>query len=270
MIILNTDYPASNFESWISIPMNRLPANLAHLRKLKGLSQEHLATDLDIKKSRLGAYEEGRSEPPIDLLIRFSEYFRLPIDILIKKDLSKTETLPSIEIGNQRILFPITVDKNNRGLVEIVELKASAGYLNGYGDPEYIETLPKMQLPFAKNGTHRAFPIKGDSMPPLKTGSLIVGKFVDDLSSLKDGKTYILITQNDGIVYKRIRHDKKNKNLIYLHSDNPSYEPYPVHIKEILEAWSFVSSINQEELNAGGSDNAAIIDLLNQIKQQLK
>jgi phage repressor protein C with HTH and peptisase S24 domain len=154
--------------------------------------------------------------------------------------------------------------------VEIVDLKASAGYLNGYGDPEYIDSLQKMQLPFTKNGTHRAFPIKGDSMPPLKTGSMIVGKFVEDLHSLKEGKTYILITQNDGIVYKRIHRDKKSKSILHLHSDNPSYEPYPIHFKEIIEAWSFVSSINQEELDAGGADNATIIQMLNEIRQQLK
>lgn len=250
--------------------MSRFHTNLQHLRKLKGISQDEMAAQLDIKRSRLGAYEEGRSEPSLDFMIQLSDYFKLPIDILVKKDLSKAESIPSIEVGNQRILFPISIDKSNRGMVEIVDLKASAGYLNGYGDPEYIESLQKMQLPFTKNGTHRAFPIKGDSMPPLKTGSMVVGKFVEDFSSLKDGKTYILITKNDGIVYKRIHRDKKSKTLFHLHSDNPVYAPYSVHIKEILEAWSFVSSINQEELEAGGADNATIIQMLNEIRQQLK
>lgn len=250
--------------------MSKFASNLAHLRKLKKFSQEQMADELGIKKSRLGAYEESRSEPPIDLLIRISNYFSLPIDILVKKDLSKADSLPTIEVGNQRILFPITVDKNNRGMVEIVDLKASAGYMNGYGDPEFIEALPKMQLPFAKNGSYRAFPIKGDSMPPLKTGSMIVGKFVEDIQQLKEGKTYILITKNDGIVYKRIHRDKKNKNLLQLHSDNPIYEPYSVHSKDIMEIWSFVCSINNEELENAGPDNSTIIHLLQEIRGQLK
>lgn len=250
--------------------MSKFASNLAHLRKLKKFSQEQMADELGIKKSRLGAYEESRSEPPIDLLIRISNYFSLPIDILVKKDLSKADSLPTIEVGNQRILFPITVDKNNRGMVEIVDLKASAGYMNGYGDPEFIESLPKMQLPFARNGSYRAFPIKGDSMPPLKTGSMIVGKFVEDIKQLKEGKTYILITRNDGIVYKRVHHDKKNKNLLLLHSDNPIYEPYSVHSKDIMEIWSFVCSINNEELENAGSDNSTIIHLLQEIRGQLK
>lgn len=250
--------------------MSKFATNLAHLRKLKNLSQEAMSIELDIKKSRLGAYEESRSEPPIDLLVKISDYFRLPIDILIKKDLSKSDSLPTIEVGNQRILFPITIDKNNRGMVEIVDLKASAGYLNGYGDPEYIESLPKMQLPFAKNGSYRAFPIKGDSMPPLKTGSIIVGKFLEDTKQLKEGKTYILITKNDGIVYKRIHRDKKNKNILILHSDNPIYEPYSIHSKDIMEIWSFVCSINNEELDNGSADNSTIIQLLQEIRGQLK
>lgn len=250
--------------------MSKFASNLAHLRKLKKFSQEQMADELGIKKSRLGAYEESRSEPPIELLIRISNYFTLPIDILVKKDLSKSDNLPTIEVGNQRILFPISIDKNNRGMVEIVDLKASAGYLNGYGDPEFISALPKMQLPFTKNGSYRAFPIKGDSMPPLKTGNMIVGKFIEDAQQLKEGKTYVLLTKNEGVVYKRIYRDKKHKNTLLLHSDNPIYEPYAIHLKEILEIWSFVCSISQEELEYGGSDNATIIQLLQEIRGQLK
>jgi transcriptional regulator with XRE-family HTH domain len=250
--------------------MSKISRNIAHLRRLKKLSQEQLADELGIKKSRLGAYEESRSEPPLDLLIRISEYFRLPVDILLKKDLSKAETIPSIEVGNQRVLFPISVDRNNKGLVEIIDMKASAGYLNGYADPEFIESLPKMQLPFAKKGSYRAFPIRGDSMPPLKTGAMIVGKFVEDPHTIKEGKTYILLTRTEGIVYKRIYRDKKNKNVFLLHSDNTFYQPYPVHQKEILETWSFVCSISTEELENGNEDNRNMMAMLFEIKKELE
>ena len=48
----------------------KLSENIKFLRGLKKLSQEDLAAALDITRSRLGAYEEGRNEPPIEILIR--------------------------------------------------------------------------------------------------------------------------------------------------------------------------------------------------------
>ena len=61
-------------------------------------------------------------------------------------------------------------------MVEIVADGASAGYLRGYSDPEYIESLNSLKLPFLPIGKHRAFPIKGDSMLPIKSGSFIIAR----------------------------------------------------------------------------------------------
>jgi hypothetical protein len=59
-------------------------------------------------------------------------------------------------------------------------VKASAGYINGYSDPEFVRELPKFHLPMLQGGTFRAFEIKGDSMLPIHPGSIIVGEYVDD------------------------------------------------------------------------------------------
>jgi transcriptional regulator with XRE-family HTH domain len=140
--------------------MRNIQKNIKHLRSLKGFSQERFAEDLGWSRSMVGSYEEGRSEPPIDRLIDLSDYFRLPIDILVKNDLTQAKDTSFMQVGSQRLLFPITVDENNEELIEIIPTKASAGYLAGYADPEYIEQLEKIKLPFLPTGTHRAFPIK--------------------------------------------------------------------------------------------------------------
>lgn len=250
--------------------MNNLSRNLVYLRKLKFLSQKALAADLKITKSRLGAYEEGRSEPPIDLLLQLSKYFKLPVDALLKTDLSRSGNKPFIEIGKHRVLFPIVLNENDQDTVEIVTAKASAGYLNGYSDPEFIERLQRMKLPFLPTGKHRAFPIKGDSMPPLGDGSYVVGKFIEDLRTLRDGITYILLTRNDGIVYKRVYNKIKEEKSLLLCSDNTFYEPFKVPIFDVLEVWEFVCSINtkhysDEELNLG-----SIMGMLRQLQVELK
>ena len=140
--------------------MNNLSKNIKHLRGLKKLTQESLAEELSVTRSRISSYEENRSSPTIDFLIDFSAYFRIPIDIIIKNDLTKAKDVSFIEVGNKRVLFPITVDHDNENLIEIIPSKASAGYLLGYDDPEYIEQLEKIKLPFLPTGKHRAFSYK--------------------------------------------------------------------------------------------------------------
>jgi transcriptional regulator with XRE-family HTH domain len=53
------------------------------LRKKKGWSQVELARRLHISPSTVGMYEQGRREPPIDVLVAMSEEFGVTIDYLI-------------------------------------------------------------------------------------------------------------------------------------------------------------------------------------------
>ena len=228
--------------------MTKIAKNIRVLRDLKKLSQEQLAEELGINRSRLGAYEEGRNEPPIEILISLSSFFQISIDALIRGDLSQTDPEALMKIGKNRILFPVMVDRENNDMIEVVPVKASAGYLSGYSDPQFIQELPIMNLPFKIVGKHRAFGIKGDSMPPLKDGSTVVGRYVESLDDIKDGQTYIVLTKNDGVVYKRLHREKKKSNSIFeFHSDNPNYKPYTIPTDEILEVWSFVCSLNVGE-----------------------
>jgi len=232
--------------------MSKISFNIRHLRELKKLSQEGLADDLSITRARLGAYEEARNEPPIEILIKLSEYFQVSIDALVKTDLRKTDIKALMKIGDNRLLFPVMIDKENNDCIEVITEKASAGYLNGYSDPEYIEKLPFMELPFIVTGKHRSFQIKGDSMPPLATGDYVVGKYVESIFDIVDGGTYILLTKNEGIVYKRLY--KRPFERIELNSDNKSYHSYSIDNQEILEIWEFVCSLKisdkkEEEIN---------------------
>jgi transcriptional regulator with XRE-family HTH domain len=228
--------------------MKKISKNIAHLRKIKGVSQEHMASDLDITRSRLSSWEEHRADPPIEMLIKLSEYFNVSVDSLIKIDLTKVNDLRDLlQIGGNRILFPVMVDKDGNDLVELVPVKASAGYLQGYSDENYIENLPRISLPYALNGKYRGFPIIGDSMPPLESGAYVIGQFVENIRDIKDGKTYIILTQNDGLVYKRLYNKLDIDNHIHLHSDNKAYLPYQIKPEEIFEIWSFVCSINASD-----------------------
>ena len=250
--------------------MKYIQVNIKHLRILKKFSQERFAEELGWSRSMVGSYEEGRSEPPIDRLIDLSNYFNIPIDIMVKNDLRLAKDTSFIEIGNKRVLFPVTVNEDNEDLIEIIPAKATAGYLEGYSDPEYIEQLQKIKLPFLPTGTHRAFPIKGDSMLPVKDGSFVVARYVDDISDLKNGKTYILLTKDDGLVYKRVYNSIEEDNSLLLSSDNTMYRPYKVPLEHILELWEFTCCINTQEYDEKELKLSSIMTMFQELNVQLK
>jgi transcriptional regulator with XRE-family HTH domain len=250
--------------------MKYISTNIRHLREQKEFSQEYFAEELKWTRAMIASFESGRTEPSIDKLMELSRYTKIPIDSLIKNDLRKVNDLSFIDIGNSRVLFPITVNEDSEELIEIIPIEASAGYLRGYSDPEYIEHLNKIKLPFLPTGTHRAFPIKGDSMLPVKSGSYIVAKFVEDIRNVKNGNTYIVLTLNDGIVYKRV-FDKIDENQsLQLVSDNKRYDAYNVPVNDVLELWEFTCAINTQEYEEHELKISNIAMMLNEVGVELK
>ncbi|OAD44931.1 XRE family transcriptional regulator [Polaribacter atrinae] len=250
--------------------MSSLSKNIKHLRRLKGLTQEFLAEELSVTRSRISSYEESRSSPSIEFLIDFSDYFKLPIDIIVRNDLTKAKDVSFIEVGNKRVLFPISVDTENENLIEVVSAKTSAGYLLGYDDPEYIEQLQKIKLPFLPTGKHRAFPIKGDSMLPMKDGSYVVAEFVENITDVKNGTSYIIVTKNDGMTYKRVYDQIEEKGSLLLKPDNREYQSYEVPLEEVLELWKFTCSINTQEYEEHELKLSSIMQMFNGLGVELE
>jgi len=229
----------------LSIPnfMSIISSNIKFLRKKKGLTQQQFADQVGIKRSLVGAYEEERAEPKYELLKTIASFFEISIDDFIKETIN--EKWAPAPKGNLRILS-ISVDKDDNENIELVPLKASAGYLNGYADPEYVAQLPKFYLPMFKQGTYRAFEIKGDSMLPLASGTIIIGEYMENWGDVKSGETYVIVSKSEGVVYKRMgskfRADKKLKLI----SDNPVYEPYEIGGEDVLEIWKAKAYISTQ------------------------
>jgi transcriptional regulator with XRE-family HTH domain len=218
--------------------MASLNENLRTLRKKLQLTQDEFAQKLGIKRSLVGAYEEGRAEPRAELLQRMAESFGVSMESLISVDLTKADPKPPTTFNRGREVLVVTVDQNRKENIEFVPIKASAGYLNGYADPEYVKELPRFNLPILKQGTYRAFEIKGDSMLPLMPGSIVVGEYVEKLNDIKSGKTYILVTQHEGVVYKRVFNYLDENGKLFLVSDNRQYAPYQIDGEDVFEVWS--------------------------------
>ncbi|MBL4674748.1 MAG: LexA family transcriptional regulator [Mucilaginibacter sp.] len=217
--------------------MSKISSNIKFLRKKKGLTQQQFADQVGIKRSLVGAYEEERAEPKYELLKQLAIFFDVSIDDFINETIDeKWAPKPKGNPANLRVLS-ISVDKDDNENIELVPMKASAGYLNGYADPEFVAQLPKFYLPMFKQGTYRAFEIKGDSMLPLQSGTIIIGEYQENWADVKVGETYVFITKSDGVVYKRAGNKYKEGRKIKLISDNTVYDPYEIDAEDLLEVW---------------------------------
>ncbi len=239
--------------------MGLVSENIKYLRKKIGLTQEQMAGQIGIKRSLLGAYEEGRADPRISNLVKLSEIFNITVDQIIGTDLTTSNDQASGSPGESRRpglkVLSITVDRHDRENIELVPQKAAAGYLNGYADPEYIEELPKFQLPMLPgNATYRAFEVSGDSMLPLMSGTVIIGRYLENIKDIRSGKTYILLTKKEGVVYKRILLYDNDSSKLCLVSDNQSYDPYDLNMEDLLEVWEARAYISLDFPEPGERD----------------
>jgi transcriptional regulator with XRE-family HTH domain len=217
--------------------------NLKYLRKLRGWTQEEFAQKLRIKRSLLGAYEEERAEPRIDVLEVVCNIFKLTLDEILRKDLSDNK---SNYLAKRRAM-KLT---NGRPDIPFVPVKAAAGYLAGHADPDYIDELNTFTLPMLSGGNYRAFEIIGDSMLPTPSGSVIVGEKVNNIEELKNNAACIVISRSEGIVYKRVQKNGRAKNKLTLVSDNPVFHPYTINTEEVLEMWQaqvVISKANNQQ-----------------------
>lgn len=235
--------------------------NLKHLRKLRGWTQEEFAAKLRIKRSLLGAYEEERAEPRIDVLEIVSDIFKLTLDELLLKDLGESK-------GNylaKRRAQKLAAGTNE---IQFVPVKAAAGYLAGFADPEFLDELNTFTLPMLAPGSYRAFEIVGDSMLPTQSGSVIVGEKVENLDDLKNNNTYIVISRNEGIVYKRMMKNARTKNKYTLISDNTSYQPYNINAEDVLEVWKATMVISRANV-AQRWDVNQLASVVNNLQEQI-
>ncbi|MCA8829920.1 LexA family transcriptional regulator [Hymenobacter pini] len=263
--------------------------NLKFWRRELSLTQAQMAEKLGIKRSLVGAYEEGRAEPKLTTLVNMARLFGITLDALVTTDFTKkknAKTAAQLQAqtaqaaaeqsnrGNGLRILALTVDREQNENIELVPQKAAAGYLNGYADPEYLEELPKFRLPMLGNtGTYRAFEIAGDSMLPIASGTVIVGRYVDDWLSIKDGTPCIVVSGKEGIVFKRVYNRLKDAARLTLHSDNTLYSPYEIEVEDVLEIWEAKSYISSTFPIADLSLNrlaSIVLDLQQQVSTMKK
>ncbi len=255
-------------------------SNIKLLRKRAGRTQDDVAVALGMKRSTLSGYENTVAQPGLDALISFSNYFNVAIDTLVKMDLVKLpeSQLRQLEKGfdvyikgsNLRILAT-TIGSDNNDNIELVSEKAKAGYRSGFADPEYISILPAFRLPFlSKQKKYRTFEITGDSMLPIPNGSWVTGVFVQDWSAIRDRDACIILTAEDGIVFKVVENKIKSDGKLVLHSLNPDYQLFDISVNDIREIWQFVNYISSDLPENTSTDSSRLIQAVKNLQKEVK
>jgi transcriptional regulator with XRE-family HTH domain len=249
--------------------------NLRFLRNEKALTQQVMADTLNMTRVKYASYESGiNKNPPIEDLMRISAYFKISIDSLLKVNLQtlSKQGYKELQAGNDSFMkgsklrvIATTVDNENIENIEFVPIKAKAGYLNGYHDPDFVTKLPTFQLPvLKKDRKYRLFPITGDSMLPFPDRAFMIGEYVDNWLDIKNGEKCLVISAKEGFVLKEVYNNLKKDKTLLLKSTNPAYAPYSVNVEDILEIWQFAGYIDLQWPQQQFSTEAVLaeIDLL--------
>ncbi len=184
-----------------------------------------------------------KTKPGYDVLKIIIDTFNINPDFLFgKSPIMLKDNLPKHQTYSE-IPKVVTTDNQGKENVIYVPVKARAGYLEGYGDPEYIEALSSFHMPYLTNGTYRCFEVSGNSMAhTFFDGDLVFGKYVEHIDDIKNDKVYVIVSTNDGVVLKRITNRIEHLKKLVLSSDNHNgnYPDYTINIEDICELWEVI------------------------------
>jgi len=208
--------------------------------QLAGISSSQKLNRIFHKDKRSDKYPE----PSLDMITSIANKFSdIKLDwLLARENVSMELKEEGVAYGKESNLPKlVTVDPEGNENILMVPVPAQAGYLHGFEDPNYLQSLPSYRLPKLHNGTFRMFEVKGHSMfPTIHSGAIAVGEWCENwYEDIKDNQIYIIVSKEDGIIIKRVLNRLEKYGNLFVKSDNRSEFPsYPVNPEDILEIWT--------------------------------
>ncbi|WP_075343067.1 helix-turn-helix domain-containing protein [Tenacibaculum agarivorans] len=179
--------------------------NIKKIRGVKGLSQKSFAEIFDLKRATLGAYEEGRSEPKIETIIKIANYFSITIDSLLTSDLTVNELL---RFKEDLILDDNEYEKESLLSIPYVSEKNIKGYCEYFDNVSFINDLPIISLPIDTDEQLRAFTVTNLEMTDHDKGlypkDIIIGQFIpkEEMMNFGNGEIVVAVLKEEIVVRK--------------------------------------------------------------------
>ena len=222
------------------------PQELIEIRRNLGLNQAEFASKIGYRREVVSKIENGKMEA--------SRWFMEAVQNLINS------VSGAYDRGDVKILGKISQNALRRPskpymdfrrsqkaevdilAVPLVGIKAQAGYVKGFEQTDFLETLDRFSLPPGVNpkGLEWSyFEVDGDSMEPtLSSGDVLLTSLLpqEDWNEAKNFSVYVILT-NDQLLVKRVY--RKNEKQWILLSDNEENNPQVVlDLSNVKQVWT--------------------------------
>lgn len=210
--------------------------NIRKIRSVKTLSQQSFAELFDLKRGTLGAYEEGRSEPKIETIITIANYFSIPIDDLLTKELTVNTLL---KFKANLTTDPEKITKETFAIIPCITHKNAKEYLLYNNKKAFVQDMPVLRLPINTEKEFRGFTVDNLEMSSNDKGlfpkDIVIGEMIPKnvYTKLNNGHL-ILAVFEDQLVLRRCY---ISGATITLRADHKNIDDLEFPIKEIKELW---------------------------------
>lgn len=207
------------------------------LLKAKGIKIKDFCNDLGITEQGFAKILRSNSTK-IETLEQIANKLKVPVSVFFTDEIKP-------------------VDQVNFVNVPIVPVYAQAGYLHGFGDMDYIDSLPTMPVITDRNfkGNYMIFEVNGDSMDDGSARSLVTGDKVmareirQDLwmSKLHINSWYfVIVHRTEGILVKQIIDHNVEKGIITCHSLNRQFDDFSLNLADVAQLYNVISIVGRE------------------------
>lgn len=207
---------------------------LSHLITTKDTPYK-IAKETGISAMSIGRYIKRQSMPTIANARILLQYFE--------------GTLP--DYGNAKAL-----DNIEFMAIPLVPISAQAGYPHGYGDEDYIESLPTIPVIVDKNykGKYRIFEVNGDSMDDGSRNSIcdkdkiLCREVKKEFWKCKlhiDDWYFVIVHKTEGVTFKQITNHNVDTGNIVCHPINPLFNDFTLNLEDVLELYNVIKIVDR-------------------------
>ncbi|MGO4772033.1 helix-turn-helix transcriptional regulator [Flavobacterium sp. W22_SRS_FK3] len=197
------------------------------------MSQQEFADIFDLKRGTLGAYEEGRSNPKLETVIKIANHFSIGIEELLIKELTVNRLLKFNEL--------LAVESNAFNVVDFNAIPCvlpndKYDFIKTFSSGVNLDKFPVIKIPNVDNVNRMAFSVDDLSM----TGGaieffpkdILIGTECDKL--FIDANTFVVVlTQNELLFRKFFKVD----DHFILKADHHAVADLVLSVKDVVFIW---------------------------------
>lgn len=213
--------------------------NIKKIRGVKNLSQQAFADLFDLKRGTLGAYEEGRSEPKIETLLKITKHFQITLEDILTRELKVNELLQF----KDDLLFQSKISwEENFTSIPCITKSQLKNYPSYFNKAHYIKDLPNITLPTNSSKDLRALVISSLEMNNYGQGfspkDIIIGEEMAIENMMKKNHEFLaFVILEDEILFRNIIIQEEKVKLCAFH---PSVDDLLLEKDQIFEVWKVI------------------------------